>query len=363
MRHIFLLLISMTLIAACSSSKELMEKGKYKQAFDSALSKLKKGKSSREDKQVLNSAFNQILNDDKMEIGRLEQSTDLTDLEQAYLAYDNAIDLYDKGSQYLESKYGNQIDEFRTSQENTRLTLVDQYWNFANQDLQDYESSNDKSYARSAYTLLSKVKQYKGIYPDLNELQAYAYESAIIKVGIDADAVFALEYDWEVENVFEDMEGRSGFMEYIYEPREQVDCFLDIDLEYLDFDTRESRQSQQVSENIQDGFTTVKDEDGNSTQVPKYIEVYGTVISIITEIRGQWTADVDVDSYNNECNFRDETFRTESIRTCEYYEYEGDQRARPNNINFGQRMDCNFKDEMVNEMLIDLYNNVVREYK
>ena len=363
MRTLFFVLMITLLSLGCGSSKKLIDKGKYKQAYSTALSKLNRGKSTREDKQVLNEAFNKLYNEDLIEIARLEQSTDLKDLETAYKLYDKTINRYNKGKSHLDRAYANEIQTSIDNQEATRLILVDQYWSFANQDLLDYEASQDKAFARSAYQLLTKVEQYDGVYPDLNALKVYAYESGIIKVGFDVDVWFALEYDWEAEDVFEELEGMNGFVQFIFEPREQVDCFLEIDLEDLDFDERISRQQQQVSKTIQDGYTTETDDEGNTTQVPKYVEVQGTVIAIITEVRGQWTADVDVNTYSNACNFRDNSFRAEAIRTCEYYEYEGDPRAMPNNIDFGRRLDCDFRDELVDEMLDVLFDEVSSEYQ
>ncbi len=341
----------------CKSTKTLLEKGKYEQAYTAVVKKMAKGKQTREDKNILYAAFDAIYSESNQVMDKLSKSSSISDLELIYEEYSYLDELASKGKPYFGSDLRTRVDSIGLLKAETKTTIRDQYWTFAKEDLAKYEAKNDKSDAQQSYAYFKKVKKYGGNSAELDSLTEIALQGALVRIGFNAEAPFDIRYNWDIDTKFSRLEGQRGYLLYIYDPSGKMDCFLDVRFENLNIIESEQSTSYQVSERIQTGTTTTTDEEGNVIEVPSYEEVYGTVFNKTIVFDGRWSASVDASSITGDCNYYSNRITATDQRTCEYNEYTGDHRAKPTNVSFTNFPDCDFEDEMVDEMLDDIFRD------
>ena len=365
-RYSMLLLLSFGIVLSCGSPSKLLTSGKYDKAFEKALSGLEKGKNKRENKSVLLKAFNESIKDTEEEVEILLVNPDIKYAVKAYNEYEQLNEQYQSGREWLSTDYGNKMTDINADQESVRLNIVDSYWAYSQEDIDNFESTDRKIYAQSAFENLEKFEQYGGESTDLKTLKERMYEAGIVKVNVVAEQRWSFSNDWDIDNTFDNLERAStGWFDITYDGIGQdYDCLMQISLSDIDYDVRQNRNTQQFSEQIQDGYTTQIDTSGNTIQIPKYVTVNGTVITYQTRVTGEWRAQVEWQSRNGECDFRDQRFSADEFEDCEYYETSGDQRAIPSQFRNQSafRDDCDVEEELRDELLDDLYNDIRREY-
>jgi len=362
-----LLLILITLSIACNSPKKLLEGGNYTKAFEKSLNSLEKDKGTREDKNVLIKAFNEML---KETYTTKDQLGDFQDIEDAELLY-NDISLlnenYNRGSRWLKTDYESKMNQLGAEQEELRISLAESFWTYAQEDIASYELTQLKAAAQSAYGNLRKVSDYQGDYEDIDRLTDLMYDNAIINVAIIAEERFGSWNEWEIDREFEDLANRDrGWYRFDYKPINSLndfDCVMAIELYDLDINNFERRDNENFSKEIEDGFTTSVDTTGKTIKTPIYKTVTGSA-SIITQTTVvRWSAAVQWSSRNGDCDFYSQRFDEEEDEACQIIQTSGDERAIPSRfLNQYSNVNCNFEDDLIDEVLEDLADEIAREY-
>jgi hypothetical protein len=365
-RTILLPFTALCIVLSCGSPSKLLTSGKYDKAFDKALSGLEKGKNKRENRSVLLKAFNESIKTTEEEVEVLLVNPDIKYAVEAYETYGQLNEQYQRGKTWLSGDYSNKMSDINADQESVRLNIVDSYWAYSQEDIDNFESTEQKVYAQSAFENLERFEHFGGESPDLQTLKTTMYDAGIIKVNVKAEQRWGFSNNWDIDNTFDNLERISAkWYDITYDGSGQdYDCFMQISLSEIDYDVRQNRDTQQYSEEIQNGFTTQVDTSGNTIQIPLYETVYGSVITYRTRVTGEWYADVEWLSRNGDCEFRNSRFSANDFEDCEYYETSGDQRAIPSQFlnQSAFRDDCDVEDEIQDELLDDLYGDIRREY-
>ena len=229
----------------------------------------------------------------------------------------------------------------------------------------DYDETNDKSYAQDAYIVFEKAESYDPDYVDIRLLKDDAYDKGTIVIVIDVDVPFDFSLERDIEREFSDLEREGGlFQEVYYERRvDDVDCYLEIDFAPLDRFISANRRLDNYSEQVEDGFNTVIDTSGNSTQVPRFIDVTGSVTTITETITLGLRLAVTVDG-NKNCTYRNANYQEQEIVETERYEWSGDRRAIPSRfLDANQVQDTRrLEEDAVEEIIEDLYRSVKNYY-
>jgi hypothetical protein len=143
---------------------------------------------------------------------------------------------------------------------------------------------------------------------------------------------------------------------------DDVDCVMEIVLHDLDFDLDESSSTDKYERRVEDGYETKVDTSGQEIQIPKYINVSGSVTTTTFRKTGSFRVEVNIRSKSDNCNLSGADFWTELEDVITEEIREGDERALPNNSSSIFTEELRDDDEMAEEMAINLYNQVVDYY-
>lgn len=358
--HFFLLFL---FLMSCASPQKSFNKGDYAKAYKSALKNLKKGKKNRKDKTILNKSFQQIYDEKQADIASLMGSSFIEDWELAYKEYGELIDYYDDGRQYLDDKYSIKMKFVDEDSKKLGDDIALSYYELGLDQMALFRESNNKLHAQDANVYFQKVVAYGGAQADLDALLQVSYEQGIVQILVEAYAPFEQRYNWEIDRQFSDIERESsGFYVYSYERvLTEPDCSMQIDLSSIDRRVDEDRNFQTFTEQIQDGYDSRTDTSGVTTRVPRYIDVQGQVTTISENITYRWRAAVSFRGNREYCDFRSRNFEAEEIVRNERYELSGDQRAIPDRYN-RDNYSSEDQDDIVDELLDDLYRDIRRSY-
>lgn len=360
---IFLGILFTVFAIACSSPQKSFDKGDYEKAYKSALKNMKKGKSSRKDKVLLNKSFNEIVKERTNEAEKYLRSNQLEDWELAYLEYDDLLDLYYDGKAQLDNSHDARMVIIETDVDTLGLDIARNYYELGTMSMDGYYEDYNKAYAQDAFVSYQKTALYDPDHPAIDSLMEDAFELGLVKVLVEANAPFERRYDWEIDRRFSDIERESeGFYQISYERNLiEVDCTLDVDFSNIDSYAREDRSVQRFSEEIEDGYETRVDTSGNSTRVPLYRSVTGEVVTIREILTFRWRAAVSVYGSRDYCDFRNRNFEAEEETVRERYELSGDRRAIPSGYE-SSRGDFDDEDDIVDELIDDLYREISNYY-
>lgn len=352
---LFLLILLIPLCVGCSGPQKLYEKGNYKKAYDKALSELKKSK-NRKMKTLLNKSFSKMIDDARGDIIDLDERYEYTALVANLEIYEEVRDRYNKGQQFLDE---DNILKFDNFQERGELFVMDAYEVGLNY-MREYEETKLKVYAQDAFQYFSLVDTY-GLdeYQNLESLIQNSLELGIVIYNIHLDLSFDRSYSWELDHQFDDLEGKSGFIQIVYDrPISNEDCLVELDFSQLEERYDERSSSRTYSQKIQDGYTIQVDTSGNETKVPKYITVEGTVITNRITKALSWIVDLEVRSVTQNCNLKEERFYEGIEDVIEKYEIRGDERAIPSEYFNTTNSEFENTPRMVDDLIDELYREV-----
>ena len=366
LKSIVLLITMGILLIACNSPKKFLEGGNYEKAFQKALNSLEKDKGTRDDKNVLIKAFNEML---KETYTAKEQLGDFQEIEDAIAMYDQISGVntqYNLGKQWLKNDYETKMRTLNAEQEELRVSIAESFWTYAQEDIASYQETGVKAAAQSAYANLQQVKSYNGDYAELDQLTAAMYDNSIINVAIYAAERFGNWNEWDIDREFDDLARRDrGWYRFDYKPinADGYDCVMEIQLYDLDLNRYERSNVENFSKEIEDGYTTKIDTSGNTINVPIYRTVTGSAsVNTITTVV-EWSAAVQWSSQNGDCQYYSQRFNEEEDEACQIIQTSGDERAIPNQyLNQYSNVNCDFEDRLREEVLEDLVDAIAREY-
>lgn len=352
------------LLASCASPQKSFNKGDYEKAYDQALKNIKKGKKSRSDRSILKESFQEIMRSQKDKIARNNNSNMIEDWEEAYLAYEELFRKYEEGKTYLYNDMGSEISILRSDQDQLKEDIAENYYQLAEESYLAYQEDNYKLDAQDAYVYYDKASDYDSHHSDIGRKMDQALEWGTVHILVMAEQRFGFSNNWDIDREFSQVERRSrGFEEVYYESNEiDADCVLEVVLDEPATSVRDSRSTESFSERIEDGYDTQVDTSGNTTRIPRYTTVTGTVTTIREEIIFFWEAQVLPSGDSKLCNRRRRVISAEERVNNEVYEWTGDRRAIPsrylNNNNRNQ-----FREEdVMDDLLEELYEEFVRYY-
>ena len=362
------ILFQLTLIiflSSCVNPQKLLEKGDYDRAFTGALNRLKSSNSNQNevDKETLIKALEGIWQKDSTNIARLSDSSTEKD-------WDKAIDLnqklrkkLDKAQPYtraFDSRYNDLIE----LENGFREEIFIFYKSRGLEDIEKFDLAGKKVIAQSAYNNFQKALEY-GTDLETDSLSNAMFNKGVVNYQVDVSTrlVFGI-FDSEIDRIFDDIDSYSrGFRRIFFErPMDDVDCVMEIVLHDLDFDLDESSSTDKYERRVEDGYETKVDTSGQEIQIPKYINVSGSITTTTFRKKGSFRVEVNIRSKSDNCNLTGADFWTELEDVITEEIREGDERALPNDSSSIFTEELRDDDEMAEEMAINLYNQVVDYY-
>jgi len=342
-------------LTCCSSPQKLYEKGNYFKAFDSVLKDIEGNKKDRKNLLLLNKSFSKMIDVSRDEMRSLEDGYEVTDLKHNLEQHEEVDKRYVKGRSYINDENDNKYGIFTVD----KNQLLSDAYEEGKDLLKYYDESKNKTDARNAYYHFELVKKYGNDFQDINNLLSEARELATVIYNIDADLDSDFSYQWEVDRVFDDLEGESDFVKIVYDDSyESEDCSVVLDFSRLDVDESQKKSSQEFSKEIIDGYTTETDTSGNTTQLPIYKKVYGQVTVVSLTKKVSWSIDFDIVNSSINCDLKHKRFRESVEDRIERYELGGDDRAIPSEYKGNQNDRIKDTDDMVDELLEALYKKI-----
>lgn len=354
-QRFLILCTSILLLFSCSSPQKLYEKGKYFKAFDAALNDVKSKKKDRKNLVLLNKAFSKMIDEAVGKMYYLEDGYEVKDLRYNLEQYEEVDKRYVKGRSYLDDDNIIKYKEFETD----KFQLVDDAYLEGKALLVFYEESKNKIDAQNAYLHFELVYNYGSGYSDLDQLLSESKIAGTIVYLVDADLDSDFSYQWEVDRKFDNLEGQDGFVKILYDNRDQTgDCVVELDFARLDVDENDSEFVQNYSKEIIDSYTTEVDTSGKTIKTPVYKEVSGSVRTVTITKRVSWRIDLEILKSNINCNLNQDRFSASVVDKVETYDIRGDERAIPQEFLNNTNQEIEDTDDMVDELLDQLYDKI-----
>jgi len=314
----------------------------------------------------LNKSFNELIKKYQNENADLLNSSLIEDWEEAYFNNNDLLDRYSEGWQYLDQSYNTIINKIESENKLLKEDISKNYYELGKESMLAFEETGDKRQAQDAYYMFSKVGEYSigNEYGDLNILVDRALMAGTVNILVEAES-WEVGVGWEIDQRFDDIERvkTNDFVNIYFERSvENLDCRIELDFARLDVDRRARNTTENFSEEIIDGYQTVVDTSGVSRQQPIYKTVNGSVGIEIIERTYRWSARATIDRFNNQCDFRNQTFDAVIRDEAERYDLSGDERAIPDRFKVRNGEFRNDEDEIIESLIDDIYLQFKRYY-
>ena len=348
---------------ACSSPQKSFEKGQFRKAYYAALKNLKKGKKNRKDKTILKKSFAELYGEHNLEFERYLRSDYLEDWEEAYSKLDKLTEIYYDGKLYLDESYVAKFENIEGELADLGANIAQGYYELGQENMSQFQFNRDKLLAQVAHQSFKKSAEFGATFEDLDLLIEQSFEQGAIYILVEAKAPFNVEYNWEIDRTFDDLEDESsGFKVVAYERMlSVVDCQMEIDFSSLDRFRDERRSTQSFTERIEDGTEIEIDTAGNKTTVPKYREIRGEVETTRETITFRWRVAVNIFGDTGYCDFDNRTFVQEESVINEFYRLSGDERAIPQEYRSTRNIDID-EDDIAEDLIEELYEEIEDYY-
>jgi hypothetical protein len=315
MKHFYLSALCLLLIAACSSSKKLMERGNYDALIQKSIKKLIKDPSSEEDAVMLDKAYNLANERDQQRIKYLETENNPQSYDELYRLYSNLKNRQSSVRKVLPLRINGRTIQYEYIDYDRQMVdakqkAADYYYNNATKLMKN----NTKESYRQAYYEFRKSKDYMGsAFPNvdnlINECQ-YLGISRVL-VGVVNNTPFKLPEEF-INNIltFDTREFSSEWVEFHVRQldRETVyDYNVDLVLQMIDVSPDMVSDKDYVEKRtIEDGFDYVldshgnvmKDSLGNDIKVKKYKDITCTIIETLQEKHCTLQGNMEIISVN-----------------------------------------------------------------
>lgn len=309
MKKLFTILILLILLAGCTTSSKLMQRGRYEAAVENSVKKLRKDPANVEEILVLEKAY-RIVNERNWErINFLKLDNNPRNMEEIIAIYTQLknrqslvrtvlpLQLPDRVINYPYVNYDEEIVAARAS-------AADFFYNNALRLMED----GSKDAYRQAYQEFVKVKSYSGSHRDVDQMIREARFYGVSRVLVMVQNHTPLNLGTEFENqllAIKPSELDSEWVEYHFRDLDEsidYDYYIVANIRIIDVSPDLSRDNDRmVSKRVQDGFEYVldrrgnvaKDSLGNDIKVPKYKEITCAVIE--TQQRKHCTIEGDIE--------------------------------------------------------------------
>lgn len=327
MRYIGLLLILCFIFSACTSSKKLLEKGRYDEAIEKSVKALRKDPGDSDELRVLKEAYRKANTYDLDQISFLENEGRDENWVEIYNLY-TALDARQDWIKSLPSQLLHQFDLKNYDRE-----LIASKENAAEVSYQkgiEYLERGDKQSARLAYGEFERVNYIYRDYKEVSRLMSEAHFNGTINVLFtvenNSEVILPRDFDYELKKVS---------LKELNDLWTNYDTYADTVLNYdyyIVLDLKEIRISpESIDRNtytetgeIQDGMKYVLDENGNvkkdslgnDIRVPNMITVSAEVTESRQHKHGYVSGSLDYIDLNT-----DQLIKTEDISVEAVFEH------------------------------------------
>jgi len=334
----FLALLSTTILLqfACKSTQKLYEDGKYERVFNSLAGKASKAKLSSEEQSIFLRAIDDWTKDQSSNLNELLETREPKEWKSGLTDLKTIAELQDKFNSYpqIRSKDYAALD-VSAFKEEFYLRLYEYHDYFFNDFFEKYDESGDKGEIIRAYDELQEMRLYGGEQYYLDSLEAVCLDLGHRNFVIDIDnRTVGNSYEFNTSFVNRIALYDNKWSTYHKSLADSlVDYVIKIDLVDINEDRRDVNRTQNYSREVVDGYETVTDTSGRSSQVPIYRTVSAQVDEVGHTFIVQTRAEVSV--YNHVTRSRDygESYIKEAYEeVLRNYLRSGDTRAVPSNI-------------------------------
>ncbi len=294
MKRFYLLIIIALITGACASSSKLLQKGSYDAAIEKSVQKLRKKPGNSKEILVLERAYTIVNEQNNERIRFLEREgnpRNIPEILQLYTRMKNRqslvrtvtpLQLPDRMVEFQYIDYDDAIIQARGG-------AADFYYTQA----VDLMRRNDKESHRLAWNNLLKVKEYAGDYKDVNHLLEESRFNGISRVLVTVNNRTHLNLAPEFIQQLLTVDARrldNHWVEYYYKDLDEsilFDYYAVINLLVISVSPDQVKENDRViRKRIDDGFeyvkdargNVVKDSLGNDIKVPKYRDLFCTLI-------------------------------------------------------------------------------------
>lgn len=366
MRQLILFLLLPLFLATCTSPREAFENQDYEKAYRLALASLNKGKGGKEERSVLKRSLKNILELEGAESRRLAGSERPESWEEALEINYRLQERVREASAFLPDKaFEKESKTLLQQAEGLGKQLYGHFFAEGREGLSRATATGLKEYARLAHGAFTKARQYAETpSPALDSLIQEAYKKGVAYYWVKIDMPFDVIYSWEADQVFSDLEDQSGdFLRVSFnEPISNADCIMEIRFSSLDTDIREEVGDEDFNREVIVDYETVTDTAGNETRTPVYGTVEGNVLIITRTKTVEWEAEAAIDALTPNCNLSSQGFSATTRSIAREVRTSGDERAIPEEYLDAPQEGFREEDDMVEDLLEDLYEQVVRAY-
>lgn len=292
MRLIGLLLIICFVLSSCTSSRKLLEKGKYDQAIEKSVKALRKDPGDTKEFNVLKEAYQKANYFDNDRIAYLKNEGRSENWLEIYTLYSQL----ESRQNWIESLPGNLPNRFELVDYDEYL--IDSKENaaeFAYQKGMEYLDRGDKESARLAYREFEEVQylygDYKNVAQHMQEARFLGTSHVLFRVENNSEVLLPRDFDYELRKIsLKDLNDQWTNYDTYADTSLVYDYYIELNLDDIRISPeRIDKESYTETAEIQDGLKYVFDENGNvkkdslgnDIKVPNMI----TVSADITESR------------------------------------------------------------------------------
>lgn len=359
-------LFTLILFFSCASPQKYFDKGDYDKAYKTALKTLKSNskKGFDENKRVLISSLEKIIEREYDRISNWNNSNEEKDWDKALDGIDALKLKMEESGAYTNNYFEPKYAAIEKKEAEIKLSVFDFYKNRGIEHLEKYYETEKKINAQYAHQDLSKANSYAEKGAGLDSLMKEAYSHAVLNIYVEAEVLFGISQEWEVDRMFDDItEYSGGYRRIVFEQNmDNIDCRMDIDFRRIDFDERDRTDRRDFEQRVIVDYETVIDTAGNKTETPIYDTVEGEVtITTITKT-ATWEVEVDIDAVTHNCRMSSSGFQAQRSSSIREIRTRGDERAIPAEYLNPDREEFEDEDDTIEYLLEELYAEIVGYY-
>ena len=350
----------------CSSPQKYFDQGDYGKAYKMSLKALKGNskKGTEENKKILIASLEKIIDKEYIRVTKWDESNDENNWDKALEGIDGLKLKMEESGAYTNNYFEKKYAVLEKKEAEIKMSLFGFYKNRGIENLEKFYETEKKINAQYAHQDLTKADGYAVDETGLDSLINEAYANAVLNIYVEAEVLFGISQEWEVDRMFDDItEYSGGYRRIVFEQNmKNIDCEMDIDFRKIDFDERDRTDRRNFEERIITGYDTQVDTAGNETETPIYETVEGSAEITTVTRTATWEVNVDIISRTKNCQMTGSGFRAERASSIREVRTRGDERAIPAEYLNPQREEFEDEDDTIEYLLEELYSEIVGYY-
>lgn len=327
MRYFSLIIIACLVCSACTSSKKLLEKGRYDQAIEKSVKALRKDPGNSKELRVLKEAYTKANYFDNERIDFLENEGRDENWIEIYELY-SRLKTRQHRIESLPTRLLNNFslqdydDELIASKENAVEVSY--------QKGLEYLNRGDKQSARLAYAEFERAdylyNDYKNVNQLLNEAQFWGTSNVLFKIENNSDVLLPRDFDYELKKIaLKELNRKWLNFDTNADTALSYDYYILLDLKQIRISPESvDKNTYTETKEIQDGMKYVLDENGNvkkdstgnDIKVPNMVSVSAEVTESRQHKHGYISGSLDYIDLNT-----DQLIKTEDISVEAVFEH------------------------------------------